>query len=242
MQFKVAIDALKFIDFPPKSKILDIGCGDGRITKYIADHAPDSTLIGIDLTPSMLTVAQKHAGSRLSFQAADAAALPFDAEFDRIVSFNCLHWVPDILSALKGVNRALLPGGKALLLIAPTQARHPFHNTLEKVGAKDAWRPYFESPKILNHLSFATWAKLLEEAGLIPEQMQLVNGSIDYPDKAAFASWLAGWIPFGTIPEIKREAYLRDIVDTYTAIIPCEADGTLHFRLDELMMKALKYS
>lgn len=239
MQFLAAKEALKLVDFPPKAKILDIGCGDGRITKYIADQHPECTLMGVDRSSSMLATAKQYADSRLTFQLADAAALPFESQFDRIVSFNCLHWVPDIRSALKNIKRALVPGGRTLALIAPTQARYPIHRILNEVASREKWRSFFTT-KAFTHYSFAEWAEHLEEAGLVPEQMQLIDASQNYPGKKAFADWIAGWIPFGTIPENQRAAYLDDMVEAYTAVIPCEKGGAVPMRLDELVMKAAR--
>lgn len=237
MQFRVAVNALSFLDFPPHAKILDIGCGDGKITKYIADLA-GGPVVGVDRSPSMLETAKTLAGGRLSFQQADATALPFESQFDRIVSFNCLHWVPEITTALEQIHKALVPGGIACLVIAPTQSRYKIHDVLDQVVSQEKWRPYFgeKSKGFIRH-SFAEWASSVEEAGLVPLQMQLIDGSMEYPDKAAFAAWIGGWVPFGTVPENKREEFLYDIVETYTALIPCESDGTVHFLLDELMIK-----
>ncbi len=239
MQYRMAIETLKYLNFPAKAKILDIGCGDGRVTKYISDLVPGSQVIGIDRSASMITKAQRHAHNRLSFIQADAVALPFESQFDFIVSFNCLHWVADIQTALTKINDALVPGGLACILIAPTQARYPIHHIIDSIAKQDPWSAYFgPAPSVFTLYTFAEWARLIEEAGMIPEQLQLVSGSLDYQNKTTFGNWLAGWIPFGTIPENRRSEFLQNIVDAYTAITPCEADGTVHFYLDELMILA----
>lgn len=241
MQFMMAAEALKQIDFPAEAKVLDIGSGNGRVTKYLADMMPDGHVIGLDRSPSMVATAQAYASDKISFIHGDAIAIPFKEQFDRVVSFNCLHWVTEIQTALQGIKDALVPGGQACLLIAPIQARYPLHHIIDSVAKYDRWSPYFGGARsVFTLFTFAEWAKLIEDAGMIPERLQLIDGSLDYANEKVFGDWLAGWVPFGTIPEDLRNDYIQDVVKAYTAAIPCEADGTVHFYLDELIIVASK--
>ena len=77
--------------------ILDVGCGNGKITAEIAARVPHATVVGIDPSHEMVEFASAHYGApvkpNLRFEVADARQLPYRNEFDLVVSFNALHWV-----------------------------------------------------------------------------------------------------------------------------------------------------
>ncbi|HEX2548693.1 MAG TPA: methyltransferase domain-containing protein [Gammaproteobacteria bacterium] len=240
-QFRIADIALSQLQIPSNAKILDIGCGDGRFTKHLANLAPNCEILGLDPSVSMLSTAQNNIASNVSFVLGDAMDLPFVNQFDRIVAFNSLHWVSEIKVALKQVDKALLPGGQVLILVAPIQVRHPIHKIIDEVAKRDCWRTYFDGESSVFHFfSCAEWASLIEEAGLIPEKLQLIDASLDYKSIKEFSDSLKSWIPFGTIPEDKRDVYVRDIVEAYIQITPCSPQGTVYYHIDELLILASK--
>jgi trans-aconitate 2-methyltransferase len=241
MQQQFALEALKMFPIAPTDAVLDIGCGNGLITKHISTLVPGGYVIGLDKSPSMIDTAKQYQTDKLSFVLGDAYFLPYSNKFNRIVSFNALHWVPDIRMCIRGIRDALVPGGKMLILMAPLQPRSPLHDVMIRTAYSDTWKSYFsKSAPVYTRYSFAEWAHFIESEGLIPERIQLIDTSLDYPSKKAYCSWLQGWIPFGTIPDDKKEAYVQDIVDAYVKIVPLKADGTARFVFDELIVIASK--
>ncbi|MGI9481881.1 MAG: class I SAM-dependent methyltransferase [Hyphomicrobiales bacterium] len=91
----------------PGETILDIGCGDGAVTEQIA--ATGARVTGIDSSEHMLAAA-KDRGLDVHFL--DAHALEFDSEFDAVFSNAALHWMLNPDAVIKGVHRALKPGGR----------------------------------------------------------------------------------------------------------------------------------
>src|SRR3989344_5438017 len=87
-QFHFAMVALKYLQFSPNAKVLDIGCGDGRLTKHIASLVPSGTVLGLDSSPLMLSVANSVTMPNLSFVLGDATQLPSDHQFNYVTSFN----------------------------------------------------------------------------------------------------------------------------------------------------------
>jgi trans-aconitate methyltransferase len=112
-----ARELLWSLNMQPHQSILDVGCGDGRMTSGIAKLVPAGRAVGIDRSTEMVEFAAQHfPASRfpnLSFQAADAAALPFRSEFDVVYSSAALHWVRDHRSGA-GWNRPQLAAGWTL--------------------------------------------------------------------------------------------------------------------------------
>ena len=88
-------------------RILDLGCGDGVLTKKLQDMGCE--LVGVDES-----AAQVEAAKSLGIDARvmDGYALSFETEFDAVFSNAVLHWMkrPEVVVA--GVWRALKPGGR----------------------------------------------------------------------------------------------------------------------------------
>src|SRR5262249_6978810 len=69
-------------------RILDLGCGDGALTKRLADLGAD--VIGVDASPEMVAAAQ---ALSLDARVMSGEALTFDGEFDAVFSNAALHWM-----------------------------------------------------------------------------------------------------------------------------------------------------
>jgi trans-aconitate methyltransferase len=91
----------------PNERILDLGCGDGFLTRRIAESG--ATIVGVDSSPQMVAVAREHGADA---RVASGESLPFDQEFDAVFSNAALHWMNDHDAVLRGVYRALKPGGR----------------------------------------------------------------------------------------------------------------------------------
>ncbi len=101
-------------------RILDAGCGPGQFTLLVAKALPGAEVWGIDLAPTMIELACRHAreagATRVHFEIADVARLPFrDGSFDAVISSGSIkHW-PDPVAGLRELHRVLAPGGRAFV-------------------------------------------------------------------------------------------------------------------------------
>lgn len=75
--------------------ILDLGCGDGVLTKQLADLVPNGKVLGIDASEGMIKTAKELEGFNLSFTCLNMNEMEFDNDFDIIFSNATLHWVKD---------------------------------------------------------------------------------------------------------------------------------------------------
>jgi SAM-dependent methyltransferase len=99
--------ALDLLDPQPRERILDIGCGDGTLTKKIIERG--STVLGIDNSPEMIAAARAKGVDALLLAAED---MQFFAEFDAAFSNATLHWVLEKEQAARAIFRALKPNGR----------------------------------------------------------------------------------------------------------------------------------
>ena len=107
----------------PGDKVLDVGCGSGRLTMAAQKWAgPEGEAVGIDPSPEMIQVARQNAGRAglgAKFELGVVEALPFpDKTFDVVLNRLMLHHLPDDLKqrGLAEMRRVLKPGGLCLVV------------------------------------------------------------------------------------------------------------------------------
>ena len=104
---------LHFASLEGKEDFLEVGCGSGAVSKYVASDY-HLNIIGIDLDPELIELAQNsvHDMPNIHFLAADATHLPFpDNGFDVVLSFGVMHHISNWLDALREIHRVLKPEG-----------------------------------------------------------------------------------------------------------------------------------
>ena len=89
------------------ARVLDLGCGDGRLTEALV--AAGCVVVGVDASPEQVAAARARG---LDARLMDGQALTFADEFDAVFSNAALHWMKDPGRVLRGVSRALRPGGR----------------------------------------------------------------------------------------------------------------------------------
>ena len=91
----------------PGERILDLGCGDGALTRRLAEAGV--TVVGVDSSAEQVAAAR---ALGLDARVMSGEALTFDGEFDAVFSNAALHWMRRAEAVIAGVWRALRPGGR----------------------------------------------------------------------------------------------------------------------------------
>jgi len=109
-----------FLELALGASILDLCCGQGRITMPLAQKGYRMT--GLDLSERLLELARaaaREAGVDVRWRRADMRDIPWEEEFDAVISiFTSFGYFEDEAEnqrVLEGVRRALVPGGKFLI-------------------------------------------------------------------------------------------------------------------------------
>src|SRR4030095_7058098 len=97
------------IDTP--RRILDVGCGTGRLLRKLGERWPGAQLLGVDPNEEMISVARRIMPSA-SFHVGTAESIPIDStSIDLVVSSISLHHWADPLRGLREIGRVLHAGG-----------------------------------------------------------------------------------------------------------------------------------
>jgi trans-aconitate 2-methyltransferase len=223
IQYGIAMAALAEHDFNGDESVLDVGCGDGKITYQLSLQVPHGHVVGIDSSESMIQFAQKTHGARenLSFALEDVQQLGFKNEFDVAVSAFCIQWVPDKLAAFRGIRTSLKPGGKAILVM-------PFRNrevaNLRKQMTQDAhWKKYFvdyiDPSDCVDDVQYETYAR---EAGFTINSYTIEATVTDFRSVKAFTDFLRVLAPhLSRLPaEEEKQMFMDELVGRYLEIVP----------------------
>ena len=102
---------LERIGIHPGDRVLDVGCGSGALTTYLAEGV-DARFVGVDLDPALIEAAGKTACPNASFLCADALALPFEAgSFDAVISHTFFTAIFQAETAMAEMRRVCKKGG-----------------------------------------------------------------------------------------------------------------------------------
>lgn len=225
LQLAMAEEVLERLDLDGASHILDVGCGNGKITAEIAERVPQATVLGVDPSHEMVEFASGHYDAtvhpNLRFEVADARELPYREEFDLVVSFNALHWIPEQDKAVQSICAGMKPGACAQLRFVGKGARHSLEHVLEKTCYSARWGKYFEGfQQPYLHLTPEQYSALAERHCLQVVQVDNEDKSWDFKARSAFEAF--GEVTFvewtRMLPAQEELDFVGDVLDNYRQV------------------------
>lgn len=156
----------------PGQQVLDLGCGTGSVTEYIAGRT-GASMLGIDFAPSVIAFAQertKDKRDRLSFQVMDMDELTLPPQrFDRVLSIDTLYFVSDLPKTIAALIASMKPDGELGILYSSQVFAGQSTELLMPTTTKLA--------KALTEcgLTFETWDFTADERDLWERSLQVAN-------------------------------------------------------------------
>ena len=227
-------------------RVLDIGCGDGKLTAEIAALVPDGHARGIDSSPEMIAFARRafppENHPNLSWEVKDARHLDYEGGFEVAFSNAVLHWVSDHLPVLHGVKESLEPGGRILFQMGGSGNASRVVEVLAAMLAREEWGGYFRDFSLpYRFCAPGEYEGWLRQAGLTPLRVELVPKDMVHEGRDGLAAWIrTTWLPFTQrIPEDLRDAFIFEIVDGYLDSHPPDGAGLAHVDAVRLEVEAM---
>lgn len=243
VQYHAASQVIDALNLTGDEHILDIGCGDGKITYKLAKNVPRGKVVGLDPSESMLSFARESYKnqSNLSFELKKAQEIKFKDKFDLIFSSFALQWVPEIELFVAKTRKILKEAGR-LAFIIPLDISPALEQSIDEVIKSNNWFEiftefkktwYFRTPDFYEELLFANKYVSISKV----EKPSIVFESLE-----SFTNYISQWMPHMSYLQCKskKESFLEAIVDNYLLKTKQTGTGKVIFSYSHLNIWAQK--
>jgi trans-aconitate 2-methyltransferase len=192
-------------------RILDLGCGTGRLTEEIAAK-PGIFVVGLDRSAAMLQEAaarQLHRGQTpisdsrgptpvldsygaLAYVRADGSALPFVDAFDAVFSAATFHWIPDHDRLFASIYRALKKGGRLIAQAGGARNLEQVYSRARRLMRSPQYARFYASWSEPCHFENVSDTEArLQRAGFKDFEASLVSAPVSFQQPEAYAEFVA---------------------------------------------------
>ncbi len=221
--------ALELLAPKPGEDILDLGCGDGVLTKRIADAG--ANVLGVDASEGMLGAAR---ALGLNVEQADGQALAFDGRFDAVFSNAALHWMPNQQAVAEGVFRALKPGGRYVGECGGFMNIAAIRTALRAVLSTHGFSP--DSGGGQTYLTAEAFTSIHAAAGFTEIEARIIPRPTPLP--TGIRGWLktfrAGFLDEAGVPETARDRVVDEVEEL---LIPSLRDREGNWSADYVRLR-----
>jgi trans-aconitate 2-methyltransferase len=214
LQNNLATNILRNYPINPNADILDVGCGDGRITAMLSKEAHQGNVIGLDASPNMIDFALKNFPKtnfpNLSFCLGMIEEVKFDQPFDLIVSFSCFHWLRDPRKTIEQLLSSLKKDGEILILTYPKESQ--YYQYLETALHKYPEYRFLSANNTM--LTASQYKAFFFHNQLNVLDFQEMKLFAYYNSSAEIVEYIKGWVNnYVQLPEHLYAPFINDVVD-----------------------------
>ncbi len=183
---------LERLDPQRGEKILDIGCGTGRLTSEIGRRAPSADVFAMDRSRAMLTEARSHVRAAAEFLQADGARLPFrDRTFHAVFSTATFHWIGDHEALFAEIHRVLTPGGRLVSQCGGGPNLQRLYDRARQLRSAEAYTDHFGGwTDPWNFASAEQTEARMRRAGFVDVEVSLEPAQTPFPDIPAYEAFV----------------------------------------------------
>ncbi|WP_448268622.1 methyltransferase domain-containing protein [Nostoc sp. DSM 114159] len=183
-------DLVDMIHRQENLRVLDLGCGTGKLTKYLHETLAAQETLGIDASEKMLEKARQFAGNGLRFEQRRIEENPGNEEFDVVFSNAALQWLTGHEILFEKLRAKLRPGGQLAVQI-PMMDSEPVHQIAVETAQEfsEELRGYVRRLEVLPP---ETYARLLYKLGFVKQEVKLQIYGHVLPSREAVVEWYRG--------------------------------------------------
>ncbi len=206
------------------SRVVDLGCGTGELTRVLHEKLGPKATLGIDSSPAMLARAAAQAGQGLRFEIGDQETFQGRGEFDLVLSNASLHWTPAHGALFGGLRDLLAPGGQ-LAVQMPANAGHLSHRVAAAVARQS---PFAEALAGLQRedpvLAPEAYATLLHRLGFAEQSVRLQIYAMLLASREDVVEWVKGTLLTDYRARLGDELYPSFLQRYQETLLPLLAD------------------
>ena len=191
-------DLVRLLEPVDSPKVVDLGCGDGRLTAALSESIGSRSMLGIDSSIAMIAAAAKHSSEHVRFAVGDIGAWEQADSYDLVFANASMQWVPDHPAVLAKWSTSLRQGGQ-LAVQVPANADHPAHLVAAELAEELMDDP---PPDVVaqNVLVPERYAELLDALGFDRQHVRLQV----YVHHLASAAEVVEWVKGTTLTRFKE--------------------------------------
>ena len=160
-------EVLDRLDLRGDERVLDAGCGTGRVTAALLERLPRGEVIAVDGSPAMVEAARERLGDAVDLRVADLLELDLDPPVDAILSTATFHWIADHDRLFARLLAVLRPGGRLVAQCGGAGNIAALKAAAELVGGREPFAALGGWPGPWNFASSTETAERLRRLGYI---------------------------------------------------------------------------
>jgi trans-aconitate 2-methyltransferase len=230
-------DLLKLLEVRKNLRVVDLGCGTGKLTRELADILPDSHVVGIDSSPQMLARTNEYVRSGLRFEQGNQTEL--QGGWDLIFSNAALQWSQDHEELIPYLFDRLAPNGQ-LLVQMPSNHGGPVHLIIRDIAGREPFHAALGGwTRQTPVLSLEAYAGLLFQC----DAQEIVVFEKIYPhvleNSQAVLDWISGTalIPYFERLGALKDQFVETIKEALDAVMP---DSPVFYPFRRMLLSARK--
>jgi trans-aconitate methyltransferase len=240
--YLTVLSAVKLDTF---KNILDVGCGAGAITHYIASKTT-ALVTGIDMSQEIINQArQTYKAHNLTFSVHNICdcLLPKN-RYDLIVSINCMHWIKDLQLVMHKISESLQPNGT--FLAAVQHQDHYLYKPMLDVSKKKNWQDFFgQSAQTPWYPHTQTSLRaIIENSGMHVISIFIWRRKLSFKNPELFIQWLESWMDYiphvAQLPKELKKIFIAEVGEHFLQTITLNADRSFDFTTPILIVHAKK--
>lgn len=199
-------------------RVLDIGCGTGRLTEELARRVPAGRVIGVDPSPAMLTAAAawlRERAPQTALVRADGASLPFVRTFDAVFSGATFHWIHDHAALFRSIVTALRPRGRLVAQCGGGPNLALLYARADGLMRQRRFANYFEEwTEPAYFADVDATRRRLAAAGFVDIDVSLEEAPTTFDSPEVFQDFIANVCVrhhVARLPNVERNTFLREL-------------------------------
>jgi trans-aconitate methyltransferase len=221
VQYELGLRTIDLLHIQNGEKILDIGCGTGRLTLEIARGNPEGTIIGLDNNQSMIAKAienlKKSKLRNIQFIRENIIQYKPIIQFDAIFSNSALHWIQDTHALYQKLYDILVTDGRLIAQMPTKGSLDRFISTfmmpIQSLNLSDYFRNWTYPIKLI---SLNAHQRILSSIGFEKVNLWVEDQNIQFKTPIDLLEFLksAALVPIlSQIPVERRELYLTALLE-----------------------------
>lgn len=216
--FEWGMALLRTLELKGDERVLDAGCGSGRLSEELLERLPAGKVVALDFSPKMLQQARQRLvrfGGRVEFVHASLEDFELAEKVDGIFSNAVFHWVADHAAMFRSLHRSLKPGGWLVAQFGGAGNLAKTYERVNEVAEQAGFRKYLRFAEDGPH--FEDWAgtrKRMEAAGFQVSEGRLHTELPRFEHRERYEAFLETVVlrqVTAKLPEGLRREFLEEI-------------------------------